>query len=200
MVRIEFRWENLQRKLGGRLYPAELERLDAAVDAARAAGLHVVLDMHNFGAYYLWNGKTGDNEKGIRRPIGSPKLPIRDFTDVWTRISKHFAGDPGVYYGLMNEPVGLRGRGDLSAAEVWEKASQAALDAIRANGDEKTVMVSGYRYSPVASWADIHADGWISDPAGNFLYEAHHYWDRDGSGHYDHGYSEEVADAQSRGY
>jgi Cellulase (glycosyl hydrolase family 5) len=200
LVRIEFRWENLQRRLGGRLYPAELDRLDRAVGAARSAGMNVVLDMHNFGAYYLWNGKLGDDEKGIRRPIGSSKLPIRYFTDVWKRLSSHFGDDPGIYYGLMNEPVGLHGKGDLSAAEVWEKASQAALDAIRANDDDNTVMVSGYRYSPVAAWADIHPDGWITDPAGNFLYEARHYWDRDGSGHYDHTYSEEVQDAADRGF
>lgn len=200
MVRIEFRWENLQRKLGGRLYPAELARLDAAVGAARGAGMNVVLDMHNFGAYYLWNGKLGDDEKGVRRPIGSTKLPIRYFTDVWKRLSSHFGDDPGIYYGLMNEPVGLHAKGDLSAAEVWEKASQAALDTIRANGDDNTVMVSGYRYSPVAAWADIHPDGWITDPAGNFLYEGHHYWDRDGSGHYGHTYSEEVQDAADRGF
>lgn len=200
LVRIEFRWENLQRKLGGRLYPAELDRLDAAVTAARSAGLHVVLDMHNFGAYYLWNGKTGASERGIRRPIGSAKLPIRDFTDVWTRLSEHFGDDPGIYYGLMNEPVGLRPKGDLSAAEVWEKASQAALDAIRATGDDNTILVSGYRYSPVAAWADIHRDAWIADPTDNFLYEGHHYWDRDGSGRYEHSYADEVAYAEAQGY
>jgi endoglucanase len=156
--------------------------------------------MHNFGAYYLWNGKTGDNERGIRRPIGSPKLPIRYFADVWRRISDHYSGDPGIYYGLMNEPVGLQKSGDLPAAEVWERASQSALEAVRANGDDTIVLISGYRYSPVASWGAIHDDGWITDPAGNFLYEGHHYWDRDGSGAYAHNYSEELANAESRGY
>jgi endoglucanase len=154
-----------------------------------------VLDMHNFGAYYLWNGKHG-----VRRAIGSPKLPIRFFADVWTRLSAHYRVDPGIYYGLMNEPVGLSERGDLSAAQVWERASQEALDAVRANGDDNTVMVSGYAYSPVRSWADIHPDGWIEDPAGNFLYEGHHYWDRDASGGYERSYAREVAYAERHGY
>jgi endoglucanase len=200
MVRIEFRWENLQRQLHHALYKPELARLDRAVAAARATGMHVVLDMHNFGAYYLWNGKLGDKERGVRRPIGSAKLPVSDFVDVWRRISTHFGGDPGVYYGLMNEPVGLHGNGALSAAEVWERASQAALDGIRATGNDNVVLVSGYRYSPVAAWAQIHPDGWITDPADNFLYEGHHYWDGDGSGRYAHSYAEEVAAAEAAGY
>jgi aryl-phospho-beta-D-glucosidase BglC (GH1 family) len=194
-IRIEFRWETIQRKLGGALHSRSMDLMDSVVLAARQAGLNVVLDMHNFGAYYLWNGKHG-----VRRAIGSPKLPIRFFADVWTRLSAHYRVDPGIYYGLMNEPVGLSERGDLSAAQVWERASQEALDAVRANGDDNTVMVSGYAYSPVRSWADIHPDGWIEDPAGNFLYEGHHYWDRDASGGYERSYAREVAYAERHGY
>jgi Cellulase (glycosyl hydrolase family 5) len=194
-IRIEFRWETIQRRLGGPLHSRAMDLLDSVTLAARQAGLNVVLDMHNFGAYYLWNGRHG-----VRRPIGSAKLPIRYFADVWKRLSARYRVDPGIYYGLMNEPVGLEANGELSAAEVWERASQAALDAVRANGDDNTVMISGYDYSPVRSWADIHPDGWITDPANNFLYEAHHYWDRTASGAYERSYAREVAHAERSGY
>ncbi|HEX2239885.1 MAG TPA: cellulase family glycosylhydrolase, partial [Actinomycetota bacterium] len=81
-VKIEFRWEHVQRTLGGSLHEKAMERLNAVVGRARSAGLHVILSMHNFGAYWLWDG-----EQGVRRPIGTRRIPIRDFADVWRRLS-----------------------------------------------------------------------------------------------------------------
>lgn len=193
LVKIEFRWEILQRKLGGPLHSKSIERLIAVVDRARSAGLKVVLSMHNFGAYWLWDG-----EQGVRRPIGSSKVSFGDYADVWTRLTRHFKDVPDVYYAIMSEPVGLRSKGELSPAEVWEKASQRALDAIRANGDNKTVLVNGYRWSSLADWPQIHPNPWINDPANNFFYTAHHYWDRDSSGQYSQSYADEVEYAESQ--
>ena len=193
LVKIEFRWEILQRQLGGPLHQKSLERLVAVVDRARSAGLRVVLSMHNFGAYWLWDG-----EQGVRRPIGSGKVSFGDFADVWRRLTTHFRDVPHVYYAIMSEPVALNRKGELSAAEVWEKASQRALNAIRANGDDKTVLVNGYRWSSLADWPEIHPDPWIADPADNFFYTAHHYWDRNLSGQYSYSYAEEVEYAESQ--
>ena len=41
---------------------------------AGSAGLDVVLDVHNYGAYYLAEGG-----RGIRRAIGSPELGVSAF-------------------------------------------------------------------------------------------------------------------------
>jgi hypothetical protein len=194
-LKIEFRWEPIQRKPGEPLDPKGIERLASAVARARSAGLQVILDLHNFGAYYMWNGT-----EGVRRPVGSRKVSIANFADFWRRLSETFKDDPGVFYALMCEPVEMKGKGDLPAAGVWEKASQAALDAIRSNGDNKLVLVAGYRWSPAADWDKIHDNAWIADPANNFLYEAHHYWDRDQSGRYFKTYDEEVAWAEEQGY
>ena len=115
-MRIEFRWERLQPTLRGALDPAELSRLTEVVDRAREAGLAVILDMHNYGAYYLADGPVG-----VRRPIGSASVAIADFADVWRRISQAFQGDAGVLaYGLMNEPVNMEGRQGVGPARVWE--------------------------------------------------------------------------------
>jgi aryl-phospho-beta-D-glucosidase BglC (GH1 family) len=195
-VRIPFRWERLQPELGGPLDDAEVKRLKTVVGRAHAAGLDVVLDMHNYGAYYLSSG-----EEGVRRAIGSSQVGIIDFADVWRRISLEFEGVPGIAgYVLMAEPYNMPKLGPLSPAEVWEKASQSALTAIRSTGDDTLVSVSGYAWSALHIWHKVHPDSWIIDPADNFVYEAHHYWDRDYSGDYSRSYDAEVNWSEDRGY
>jgi cellulase (glycosyl hydrolase family 5) len=193
IVRIPFRWERLQPDLGAPLDPDELVRLKGVVSRASSAGLGVVLDMHNYGAFYL-----ADGERGARCPIGSQQCPISSFVDVWERISAAFEDENGVVaYGLMNEPVGLQPESGLSEADVWHEASQQALMAIRERGDDKLITVAGYFWSGVRDWTKWNPEPWIDDPSDHFLYEAHHYFDRDGSGSYEHSYADEVTAARS---
>ena len=191
-VRLPFRWERLQPTLGQPLDEAEAGRLARAVRDARAAGLDVVLDMHNYGAYYL-----DDDGVGVRRPIGSPQVSVAHFADVWRRISERFRDDPRVRYGLMNEPVAMAD--SLTAgARRWEQASQAAVDTVRAGGDDSRVLVAGSHWSGVTSFRQLHPDAWIDDPLGNIRYEAHHYFDADRSGRYARSYDEELRLAASQ--
>lgn len=100
LVRIPFHWERLQPTLGAALNATELGRLTAAVNAAGAAGLKVVLDCHNYGAYILPGPTT------VR--IGSASLTVDHFADLWARLAFAFASNPAVVaYGLMNEAQGL---------------------------------------------------------------------------------------------
>lgn len=189
IVRIPFRWERIQPALGAPLDEGELSRLQSVVDRAHGAGLQVVLDLHNFAAYYLFDG-----QQGVRRPLDSPELPPDRLVDVWVRLSTAFQDHPGVLaYSIMNEPTELPSSDGLTPAQLWERTSQDVVDALRANGDGKTIAVPGYQSSNVRGWASVHPDGWISDPAGNFVYEAHHYFDRDHSGEYSFTYGEELA-------
>ena len=194
LVKIEFRWEILQRQLGGPLHATSIERLLAVTERARSAGLKVILSMHNFGAYWLWDG-----EKGVRRPIGTAKVTFADYANVWKRLSLKFKDMPEVGYAIMSEPVGLKPKGELSPRQVWEKASQRALNAIRATGDTHMILVNGYRWSSLADWPTIHPRPWITDPASNYFYTAHHYWDRDWSGGYDYSYADEVQYQETQG-
>jgi hypothetical protein len=196
VVRIPFRWERVQPELGGPLDRDELARLRAVVGRAHRAGLQVVLDLHNFGAYYLFDG-----QQGVRQPLGSSQLPNDRLVDVWVRLSVAFRSHPGVLaYSIMNEPTGLPpGAGGLSPAQVWERSSQAVVEALRRHGDEKTIAVPGYDWSAVRGWSDRHPRGWIRDPAKNFVYEAHHYFDRDNAGEYRLTYTEELAAAELSG-
>lgn len=196
IVRMPFRWERIQRQPGAPLDDAGLAQLRDAVARAHAAGLRTVLDMHNYGAYYLSDGK-----RGVRRPIGSEQITKAHFADVWRRLSDAFRHDPGVYaYGLMNEPVGMSPKAGLTAAQRWEVVSQAALRAIRRTGDRTVVMVAGYDWSGVRRWREVHPRPWIRDRTGRFAYEAHHYWDAGHSGTYPQTYEDELARAQGQGF
>ncbi|HEX2283109.1 MAG TPA: cellulase family glycosylhydrolase, partial [Thermomicrobiales bacterium] len=181
-VTIPFRWERIQPAPGGGLDPAELGRLEAAIGRARGAGLEAVPMVANYGAYWLHDPLTGS---GIRRPIGGAQITIAHFADLWRRLSAALDDESGIAaYGLMREPIGQPGGSIRDQAKVWEAASQAAVNAIRANGDDELLLVPGYRYSNTHNWPTQHPSSWVKDPLNNYLYEAHHYWDAQHSGDY----------------
>jgi hypothetical protein len=196
-VRINVRWERLQPTLFGSLDNAELTRLKSTISAAESAGLRVILTLHNYGEYYL--APYG------RVTVGNPLLPIDALADVWTRISTVFRRDSKlVAYSLMNEPHDLDahvldGGRDHTGAKLWELASQKTLTAIRRAGDTKLILVPGYNWSHMDTWLRDHPVGWISDPAKNFRYDAHQYWDAGGSGSYALSYDAENALAAATG-
>lgn len=87
-----------------------------------------------------------------------------------------------------------------SPAKIWEEYSQAAVDAIRATGDSKYIMIEGYDYSSAYYWATNHPTKWISDSANKIIYSAHSYMDLDRSGTYTRTFAAEVTDATNGGY
>jgi hypothetical protein len=196
VIRLPIRWERIQPQLNEALDPTELQRVVAAVTAAGAAGLRVVLDLHNYGHYYRWNGVAG-----VPAALGSTGLPTSAFVDVWKRLSSALRTSPDVIaYDLMNEPHALEPTSRLTAARVWELASQAAVNAIRSNADSHLIMVPGYAWSGAQVWSQTHPRPWIKDALKQVRYEAHHYWDSDHSGHYLSSYSAEVTTAAAQGY
>ncbi len=188
LLRLPFRWERLQPRLGQPLDPEELARLKKAVARAHKYGGEVILDVHNYGRYVLRH--RGEIVPAVIDESFGGEVPVRreHFADFWCRLSREFAAAPGVWaYGLMNEPH------DMGPSD-WKAISQAAVDAIRAEGDRTLILVSG------DGWAAAHrfpeANGpraWISDPADNVAYEAHCYFDHDHSGRYDWDYETEQA-------
>lgn len=185
LARIEFRWERLQPQLFGDLDPSELARVTAVTRAAGTAGMRAVLDMHNYGAYYLHDGT-----QGARRPLGSAELPIEAFEDVWRRVAAAFRTEPAVEaLGLMNEPVGLSEPDGEAGSRVWEEASRRVIAALRGDGERRLLMVAGYLYSGVQTWRRYHPRPWVDDP--RIRYEAHHYWDLEHDSTYDVRYAVE---------
>jgi hypothetical protein len=169
VIRLPFRWERIQPTLNGSLNQTELGRIKTCVANARAAGMGVILDPHNWAGYTMANG---------RKYLGSADLPIAAFKNFWLRMSTQFKNDPGVAgYQLMNEPRKMPGK-----APQWEKASQAAVTTIRNNGDQKRLMVTGYferegvEGNGVVTFVANHPTAWIRDPLKKVWYTTHGYW------------------------
>jgi len=179
LVRLDFRWERLQPALWGPLDAAELDRLRATVRAAARRGLRAVLDMHNYGGYYL-----DDGARGVLTAVGSPGLPAEALAQAWTSIVHAFAGEEGVAgFGIMNEPV-LASGAPGGGGGPWERTSALVVQAIRAVDGRRVLLVPGAGYSGVQQWTTTHARPWIPASHGPVRYEAHHYWDRDHSSRY----------------
>ena len=195
LVRIAFSWERVQPRPHGPLSRVELSRLLEAVRNARAAGLDVLLDLHSYGRFRV----TTDDGRVDELVLGTDALPAAALADVWRRLASVFRSEHGIWgYGLMNEPHDLPG--PRSGAPTWERASQQAVDAVRAVDSRTQVIVAGTAWSRAADWKRTHPRPWIDDPAGAVRYEAHQYFDRDGSGTYSRDYQDEVAAARRSGY
>ncbi|SEH32695.1 glycoside hydrolase family 5 protein [Magnetospirillum fulvum] len=169
VLRIAFLWERMQPVLSGPLAKDELERLDALV--ARGATRHVtiLLDVHNYGSFN-------------KIAIGTGNVPSAAFSDLWSRLASHYRNAPNVAFGLMNEPFKHK------AAE-WAPIAQEAILAIRKSGARQLILVPGTRWSSAYSWLNKDGDlsngealANIEDPANNFIFEAHQYFDSNSSG------------------
>ncbi len=189
LLRVPFRWERMQPRLFAPLDAAELARLREVVRFAGETGAAVVLDLHNYGRYRL-------AQKAARGPSSSTKsstvpypFRARRLADFSRRLATEFAGNATVVgLGLMNEPH------DMKSSD-WKGISQAAVDALREANREAYVVVPGDGWSSAERFEDRNGPRpWIRDPARRVVYEAHLYFDADGSGKYALGYADELRD------
>jgi hypothetical protein len=182
LIRLTLSWERLQHTPGGPLDTAELARLRAALSLARKNKLAVVLDLHGYGTYAAATPLV----------LGTAALPVERLADLWSKIATAIRDEPAVTgFDLLNEPVKLAAHG-VAGARLWERASQAAVDAIRATGSRQTTAVTGYGQTSPAHFGDLHPRAWINDPLHRTVYETHAYFDADSSGHYAQGYAAEL--------
>ncbi|MGY1886093.1 glycoside hydrolase family 5 protein [Blastococcus sp. SYSU DS0753] len=192
MVRLDFLWERVQRSFRAPLHPEGIAELQRAVQTASDAGLLVLLDMKNYGRYWL------PNDEQVMFGAG---ISAEDFADVWQRLATVFADDGAVIgFGLMNEPWGLPPSPSGSESTVWKRFSQAAVDAIRTTGDTRAIFVAGDEWGGAWNWSGINGEPWISDAVQNIVYEAHVYFDSDTSGTYANSYIDTEMDAVARGW
>lgn len=182
LVRLPFRWERVQPVPGGSLNLTEIGRIQRVVSDAEDLGMVVILDVHNFAQYRSPEGglSLGDS------------LKVSDFADLWRRLSLVFGEADSVRgYDIMNEP-----RSVVGGAAGWERASQAAVDAVRSTGDKTRIMVPGFHPAPdggsggVFAFRANHPRAWIKDPLKRFFYTTHGYW-----GHYQYEWTYDQSNA-----
>jgi endoglucanase len=167
--RLAFRWERLQRVLGGELDELEWERLHGFVAAATEQGATVILNPHNFARYHS-------------DLIGTAAVPYEAFADFWRRLAGRFTHRQQVIFGLMNEPHDM-------PTEQWIAAANAAIEAIRATGSRHLILVPGNGYTGAHTWCggfygtpNARALQQLTAAAPPFAVEVHQYLDQDGSG------------------
>ena len=161
IIRVPFRWERMQRTIGANLDEDELRLLDGVVDYATSKNIYVLLDPHNYAAYF---GTI----------IGTPDIPIESLATLWGLLAEHYKKNPKVFFGLMNEPKGI-------AADTWLSAVNASIAEIRRRGADNTIFVPGVSWTSARNWVSSSSKimDRIVDPNDNYVYEVHQYFDQD---------------------
>jgi endoglucanase len=173
LIRLPFLWERLQPQLGAPLDEPKTRELEEVLKQCNARGIRVVLDCHSYARY---RGQI----------IGTPEVSVQQFADFYRQLGLRLKDQPAMWaFGLMNEPH------DMGDATRWPKAAQAATNAVRASGAKQWIFVGGDAWSGAWTWRQNNENLDIADPLGRVVYEAHQYFDKDGSGTYAHSYDED---------
>lgn len=176
-VRLMLSWEQLQPKLGGPLDTAEMNRLKDFLKEADERGMKVLVTGGSFARYTLNHGAFGAGADGEVNgtKVGDSGVPVSAMADFWTKMVNEINSDPAASRGvggwdLTNEPHTMGG--------TWPAIATAVDRAIRATGDQHTIVVEGDQ------WArDFSGLEQLAREDKNVAFEAHSYWD-DGSGGY----------------
>lgn len=188
IIRLPFLWERLQPTMSGAFDSGYQTLLVNSVAALRATGATVLIDVHNYnmrnvGDQYLTAG------------IGTSRVPVSAFTDLWTKLATLFKGDQGVVFGLMNEPTGGSDNyGVEMTTAQWVANANAAITAIRATGAQNWLTCPGNFYTGAWSWSTrTDYDGSLSstnavamlnvtDSLNKTVIEVHQYFDNEYAG------------------
>jgi endoglucanase len=113
--------------------PAFMARVRHVVDANVAAGLNVVIDMHNYDD--LFTDPEGNKTR---------------FAELWRQVGTEFRNAPaGVWFELINEP-----HGSLTDTNLLTILTPA-LAALRTTNPTRPVIIGGQNYSGIDSLATL---------------------------------------------
>ena len=112
---------------------AFMARVHHIVDANVAAGLNVIIDLHNYDELFI-------------DPDGNKAR----FAELWRQVAAEFRNAPAaVWFELINEPHGA-----LTDANLLEILTPA-LAAVRATNPSRPVIIGGQNYSGIDSLATL---------------------------------------------
>jgi endoglucanase len=167
---ILFKWERIQKNLGGPLEIQDLQQIKNLVAYCESKGIQVILSLHNFGRYNL---------RGVDHIVGTNQVSRAHFKDVWNKLTQEFKGFKNIYaYDIMHEPHNM---GSYS----WRETAQQAIDEIRKQDKHTAIMIAGNNYAACEKWEEFSDDlRFLHDPSNKIIYDAHSYFDEDYSGRY----------------
>ncbi|MDR1683457.1 MAG: glycoside hydrolase family 5 protein [Candidatus Symbiothrix sp.] len=179
LLRVPFKWERIQHDVFGELTKAEVDVMKNLLTEAGKRNMQIILDLHNYGRRKV---------NKVDHIIGSDSLPIEALSSFWGQLAQDLkAYEKAIYaYGLMNEPH------DMLKSTPWASIAQAAIIEIRKYDSETPIMVGGNHWSSAMVWPQVSDElKYLYDPARKLIFEAHCYFDSDGSGVYRRSYEEE---------
>jgi endoglucanase len=130
---------------------ATAQWLDAAIAKANARGMYAIVDLH-------WSDVMGQSPCATSDcPTGQQMMPDADSLVFWRSVAKRYANDPGVVFGLYNEPHdvswscwrdgGCTAYTSPYAGTGWigytAVGMQQLYNAIRAQGAKNLVLAGG---------------------------------------------------------
>jgi endoglucanase len=180
LIDLPFKWERVQRSLGGQLDNAEMGEIRRIVAHCQNLGIGVILSMHNFGRYTMG---------GKEFIIGGSRVSKDHLGDFWRKMATEMRHYKNLYaYDIMNEPHHM-------GSFKWFETAQAVINAIRQADVTNQIMIAGDNYARIEQWAqysDVLKD--LKDPSNKIIYDAHCYFDIDYSGRYKMGYDDNGID------
>ncbi len=134
---------------GYRLRTAWLETLDWAVEGALAAGLMVILDLHEFNA-------MADDPEGKKEM----------FLSFWRQVAPRYADAPdAVVFELLNEP------NRKVTNTMWNGLLREALAIVRNSNPTRTVIVGPGEWNSIRALKDLD----LPEDDRNLIVTVHYY-------------------------
>jgi hypothetical protein len=147
LIRLVTNWTTLQPTRQTALSSAYLSKLDTEVSEAGNNGMVVLIDLVG----------------GFEWPTNSGTCCVSeaDFTDVWNRLSAHFAGNPYIWgYDLQNEPshgFQLPDSCSPTPCNSVDTYQEAVIDNLRNSGDDTRIVLETGEYDSMLDWLPYHA-------------------------------------------
>jgi endoglucanase len=143
----------------------DMADLTSIINFATSKGVTVLIDHHGAGPN-TWIAKTGSG-----KVVGSSEEANLEFVEEWKAGARFFKQFPSVILGLLNEPHEVN-------AGPWLVAANMAIAAIRAEGANNLISVSGAHWDTASRWITTDNDTvmlGVQDPLNNYVYEVHQY-------------------------
>ena len=129
--------------------PAFFKRVDAKVDAALAAKLNIMVNIHHFDDF------TTD-----------PARYTDKFLSIWRQVAAHYADRPdGLSFELLNEPK------DAATTEVVNPIFARAVEVIRKTNPSRTIVIGSGRWNGISELPQLR----VPDDDANILVTVHCY-------------------------